>query len=162
MIAKNDTKNRVSTAFFHFVLNEYSCENKQNTNRETCAMTQYQHGYQFEHQERYWLFSWNLFLSVMSIILFLCSTVQCVTDGSGSNIGVRNDGKLYLYDKEYKFVEWDAYCIATMYGINPGCGCEFTDIELDIMFSILPPNSLVRFGTFQESAAVNVYTNQLD
>ncbi len=76
-------------------------------------------------------------------------------------IGVSN-GHLELNGKPYTFVGVNAYEIGTEVGVNPGCGGQETDAQLDELFSSLPPNSLVRFWAFQDAIATNVQTDQLD
>lgn len=76
-------------------------------------------------------------------------------------IGVAN-GHLELDGQPYKFVGVNAYEIGTEFGVNPGCGGQETDAQLNQLFSSLPPNSLVRFWAFQDAIATNVQTGQLD
>ena len=76
-------------------------------------------------------------------------------------IGV-SDGHLELDGQPYRFVGVNAYEIGTEFGVNPGCGGQETDAQLDQLFSSLAPNSLVRFWAFQDAIATNVRTDQLD
>lgn len=95
------------------------------------------------------------------VVLCVLGAAKSITDGSGSVIGVRN-GTLYLYDREYKFVGWNSYSIGTMWGINAGCGGEFSDQQLDVMFSLLPPDSLVCFWVWQGTIVTNINTKEPD
>ncbi len=70
--------------------------------------------------------------------------------------------QLYLNGSPYRFVGVDAYEAATQWGTNAGCGAELSDVQLNQLFSSLPPNSLVRFWAFQGSMATNINTHQLD
>jgi mannan endo-1,4-beta-mannosidase len=76
-------------------------------------------------------------------------------------IGV-SDGHLELNEQPYTFVGVNAYEIGTEFGVNPGCGSQETDTQLNELFSSLPPNSLVRIWAFQDAIATNVQTDQLD
>jgi mannan endo-1,4-beta-mannosidase len=76
-------------------------------------------------------------------------------------IGVSN-GHLELNEQPYTFVGVNAYEIGTESGVNPGCGGQETDAQLNELFSSLPPNSLVRIWAFQDAIATNVQTDQLD
>ncbi len=62
----------------------------------------------------------------------------------------------------YTFTGVNAYEIGTEVGVNPGCGGQESDAQLNELFSSLPPNSLVRFWAFQDAIATNVHTDQLD
>ena len=83
--------------------------------------------------------------------LVVVDHLRSVTDVLGSDIGVK-DGKLYLYGKEYKFVGWNAYTIAIMWVINASCDDKFRDQQLDVMFSALPSDSLVRWEQISATA----------
>ena len=61
-----------------------------------------------------------------------------------------------------KFTGYNAYQLATDWGINAGCGGETTSTQLDGFFSSLRPDSLVRFWAFQGTKATNINTGQLD
>ena len=76
-------------------------------------------------------------------------------------IGV-SDGHLELNQQPYTFVGVNAYEIGTEFGVNPGCGGQETDAQLNELFASLPPNSLVRIWAFQGAMATNVQTDQLD
>jgi mannan endo-1,4-beta-mannosidase len=76
-------------------------------------------------------------------------------------IGV-SDGRLELNGQPYTFTGVNAYEIGTEWGVNPGCGGQESDAQLNELFSSLPPNSLVRFWAFQDAIATNVHTDQLD
>ncbi len=76
-------------------------------------------------------------------------------------IGV-SGGHLELNEQPYTFVGVNAYEIGTEFGVNPGCGGQETDAQLNELFSSLPPNSLVRIWAFQDAIATNVQTGQLD
>jgi hypothetical protein len=86
------------------------------------------------------------------------------TTGPPSSSGVIgvSDGHLVLNGKPYTFVGVNAYEIGTEFGVNPGCGGQESDAQLNELFASLPPNSLVRFWAFQDAIATNVQTNQLD
>jgi hypothetical protein len=56
----------------------------------------------------------------------------------------------------------NAYEIASLYGVNAGCGPMLTDAQLDQFFASLPPHSLVRFSAFQGGLATNVTNHLLD
>ena len=77
------------------------------------------------------------------------------------DIGV-SDGHLELNDQPYTFVGVNAYEIGTEVGVNPGCGGQESDAQLNALFSSIPPNSLVRIWAFQDAIATNVQTDQLD
>lgn len=76
-------------------------------------------------------------------------------------IGV-SGGHLQLNGAPYAFVGLNAYEIGTEVGVNPGCGGQASDAQLNALFSSLPPNSLVRIWAFQDAIATNVQTDQLD
>jgi mannan endo-1,4-beta-mannosidase len=76
-------------------------------------------------------------------------------------IGV-SGSHLELNGRPYTFVGVNAYEIGTEFGVNPGCGGQESDAQLNELFSSLPPNSLVRFWAFQDAIATNVQTDQLD
>jgi mannan endo-1,4-beta-mannosidase len=76
-------------------------------------------------------------------------------------IGV-SGGHLELNAQPYDFVGVNAYEVGTEFGVNPGCGGQETDAQLNELFSSLPPNSLVRIWAFQDAIATNVQTDQLD
>jgi mannan endo-1,4-beta-mannosidase len=76
-------------------------------------------------------------------------------------IGV-SGGHLELDGQPYRFVGVNAYEIGTEVGVNPGCGSQESDDQLNQLFSSLPPNSLVRVWAFQDAIATNVQTDQLD
>ena len=76
-------------------------------------------------------------------------------------IGASN-GHLELNGSPYTFLGVNAYEIGTEVGVNPGCGSQETDAQLNALFASLPPNSLVRFWAFQDAIATNVHTDQLD
>ena len=77
------------------------------------------------------------------------------------DIGV-SDGHLQLNDQPYTFVGVNAYEIGTEVGVNPGCGGQETNAQFNVLFSSIPPNSLVRIWAFQDAIATNVQTDQLD
>jgi len=89
------------------------------------------------------------------------TTTTTVPPAPAGVIGVSN-GHLELDGQPYTFVGVNAYEIGTEFGVNPGCGGQETDAQLNQLFSSLPPNSLVRFWAFQDAIATNVQTNQLD
>jgi mannan endo-1,4-beta-mannosidase len=60
------------------------------------------------------------------------------------------------------FTGYNAYELATHWGINAGCGGMATTAQIDAFFASLRPDSLVRFWAFQGSIATNVNTGQLD
>ncbi len=76
-------------------------------------------------------------------------------------IGV-SGGHLELDGQPYTFTGVNAYEIGTEVDVNPGCGGQESDAQLNELFSSLPPNSLVRFWAFQDAIATNVHTDQLD
>ena len=69
---------------------------------------------------------------------------------------------LELNGQPYTFTGVNAYEIGTEVDVNPGCGGQESDAQLNQLFSSLPPNSLVRFWAFQDAIATNVHTDQLD
>ena len=71
-------------------------------------------------------------------------------------------GHLELDGQPYTFTGVNAYEIGTEVDVNPGCGGQESDAQLNELFSSLPPNSLVRFWAFQDAIATNVHTDQLD
>jgi len=73
-----------------------------------------------------------------------------------------SDGHLELNGQPYTFTGVNAYEIGTEFGVNPGCGGQESDAQLNELFSSLPPNSLVRIWAFQDAIATNVQTDQLD
>jgi len=81
---------------------------------------------------------------------------------SNSPIIQASGTQLYLYGAPYHFVGVNAYEAATDWGTNAGCGADLSDVQLNQLFSSLPPNSLVRFWAFQGTMATNVNTHQLD
>ena len=76
-------------------------------------------------------------------------------------IGV-SGGHLEIDGVPYTFLGVNAYEIGTEFGVNPGCGSQVSDAQLNELFSSLPPNSLVRIWAFQDAIATNVQTDQLD
>jgi mannan endo-1,4-beta-mannosidase len=80
---------------------------------------------------------------------------------NSSAIGI-GGGQLMLDGRPYRFMGVDAYEIATYFGTNAGCGAMETDAQLEVLFSSLPSNSLVRIWAFQGSMATNVKTRALD
>jgi hypothetical protein len=68
--------------------------------------------------------------------------------------------KIYLNGKEYRFTGVNAYHTATLLGVNAGCGGHVED--LDLFFSKLRPNSVVRTWAFQGGMATNVNTKLID
>jgi hypothetical protein len=61
-----------------------------------------------------------------------------------------------------KFPGFDAWQLATDWGINYGCGAMDTPAQIDAFFASLRPDSIVRFAAFQGTMATNVHTHQLD
>jgi hypothetical protein len=68
-------------------------------------------------------------------------------------------GHLTLNGHPYQFLGVDAFELATNWGINYGCGYDVAN--LDGFFSLLSPNSVVRFWAFQDFA-VNKNTHARD
>ncbi len=60
------------------------------------------------------------------------------------------------------FTGYNAYQLATHWGINAGCGGMATTSQIDAFFASLRPNSLVRFWALQGTMATNVHTGQVD
>lgn len=89
------------------------------------------------------------------------TTTTTGTPAPAGDIGVA-DGHLELNGQPYAFVGVNAYEIGTEVGVNPGCGSQVSDTQLNQLFSSLPPNSLVRIWAFQDAIATNVQTDQLD
>ena len=71
-------------------------------------------------------------------------------------------GHLELNGRPYTFVGVNAYEIGTEVGVNPGCGSQESNAQLNELFSSLPANSLVRIWAFQGAIATNIHTDQLD
>lgn len=67
---------------------------------------------------------------------------------------------IYLNGEEYKFTGVNAFHLATLPGVNAGCGGYVED--LDGFFAKLKPNSVVRTWAFQGGMAVNVETKAID
>lgn len=67
---------------------------------------------------------------------------------------------LFLNGKEYKFTGMNVFNLATLPGVNAGCGGYVQD--LDLLFSRLRPNSVVRMWAFQGTMATNLKTKQID
>ena len=61
-----------------------------------------------------------------------------------------------------KFTGYNAYQLATDWGINAGCGGMATTAQIDTFFSTLRPDSLVRFWAWQGTKAIDVHTGQID
>ncbi len=57
---------------------------------------------------------------------------------------------------------FNAYELATDWGINAGCGPMASTTQIDAFFSSLRPDSLVRFWAFQGTMATNLNTGRLD
>ena len=55
-----------------------------------------------------------------------------------------------------------AYGLATLWGDNRGCGGEFSDQQLNQLFSSIAPRAVVRFDAFEGGLGVNPTTGQLD
>ncbi len=72
----------------------------------------------------------------------------------------RNGTHLRLFGQPYTFTGINAYSIASLNGINAGCGGQIDD--LDVLFSTLRPNSIVRFWGWQGSMVTNVKTKLPD
>jgi len=60
------------------------------------------------------------------------------------------------------FTGFNAYQLATDWGINAGCGGMATTAQIDAFFASLRPDSVVRFWALQGTIATNVHTGQLD
>jgi len=60
------------------------------------------------------------------------------------------------------FTGFNAWQLATDWGVNYGCGAMDTPAQIDAFFASLRPNSIVRFAAFQGTMATNVDTHQLD
>ncbi len=60
------------------------------------------------------------------------------------------------------FTGYNAYQLATSWGINAGCGGMATPSQIDAFFASLRSNSLVRFWALQGSMATDVHTGQID
>ena len=60
------------------------------------------------------------------------------------------------------FTGFNAYELATEWGMNAGCGGMASTAQIDAFFASLRPDSLVRFWAFQGSMVTNVHTHQLD
>ena len=61
-----------------------------------------------------------------------------------------------------KFAGFNAWQLATDWGVNYGCGAMDAPAQIDAFFASLRPNSIVRFAAFQGTMATNVHTHQLD
>jgi len=60
------------------------------------------------------------------------------------------------------FTGYNAYELATHWGINAGCGSMATTAQIDAFFASLRPDSLVRFWAFEGNLATNFTTHQID
>jgi hypothetical protein len=69
---------------------------------------------------------------------------------------------LFLDGAPYRFTGVNAYELATLWGVNAGCGAMLEDGRLDRFFASLPQGAMVRMWAMQGGLATNVQTHQLD
>ncbi len=69
---------------------------------------------------------------------------------------------LEIAGRPVKMTGFAAYSLATEWGVNHGCGGEFSDAQLSTFFTSLPPHSLVTFDAFQSTIGLNAQTGKVD
>ncbi len=73
-----------------------------------------------------------------------------------------NGTQLTLNGSNVKLTGFNAYELATDWGVNAGCGGDLGPSGVNAFFQSLPADSLVRFDAFQSSLGINVTTGQID